>query len=397
MGTSGRPKQSLKDRLSREEFYRLHHEQGISQKNIAALYDISIAYVIRLRKEYDIPTNLNTTKDRSGTTKRKVSLEQQTTPDEIKHLYFDEELSSADIANRFNVSRKTVWKYLKRHGICTRDKTQARRVAIKKGKISQVLYDIDEEFFKAWSAQMAWVLGLMVTDGHIAIGPSGMLVPSLASISLPLLENVRRAMKSNHPIKLVNQTLGGTIYKFEFCRRRLAEDLVALGVTPKKSLIVQFPTIPASYVSHFIRGVFDGDGSVFLEPRSKKSPLRVFFVSGSRDFIEKLEDTLHRNARLRKQTIYSRPEQTSYYFKYGHGDSLKFFEYVYSGSSYDIRFGTKFAKFTAGMGASGMAPETIAMKVMELESIQRPSRKRVTTLMESRPIIKAQQSTGERF
>ena len=54
----GRPKASLKDRLSREEFILLHHDKGLSQKAIAAKYDISIAYVIRLRKQYDIPVNL---------------------------------------------------------------------------------------------------------------------------------------------------------------------------------------------------------------------------------------------------------------------------------------------------------------------------------------------------
>ncbi|MBI2440096.1 MAG: HTH domain-containing protein, partial [Lentisphaerae bacterium] len=286
-------RQTLQQRLSRDAFIALHHQQGFSQKAIAKRFDISIAYVIRLRKQYNIPTNTKAQKLTATVKKTRVSLEAQTNPKEIRRLYHEEKLSCDGIAKRFNVSRKTVWKYLGRHGIDARDKTESRRNAITEGRIIQVLYTINEDFFATWSPAMAWVLGLILTDGHIGIGPSGMLVPELSSISLPLLERVRSCMASNHPIKLVNQTLGGTIYRFTFCRRKLADDLVALGITPKKSLTVQFPPVPVLYLSHFIRGVFDGDGSVFVDPRARASAIRVNFVSGSWDFISQLENKLH--------------------------------------------------------------------------------------------------------
>ena len=362
------PQLSLRQRLSRDEFIELHHRQCLSQKAIAERFDISIAYVIRLRKQYNIPLNTKVQKDITAVKKTRVSLEAQTNPEEIRRLYRQENMSCDGIAQRFNVSRKTVWKYLGRHGIDARDKTEARRNAITEGRIKQVLYRINEDFFKTWSPAMAWVLGLIVTDGNIGVGPSGMLVPDLSSVSLSLLEKVRECMASNHPIKLVNQTLGGTIYRFTFCRRKLAEDLVALGVTPKKSLTIQFPPVPAPFLSHFIRGVFDGDGSVFREPRSPTSPLRVFFVSGSTRFITILEDKLHSEAGLRKQTIYSRQKMTSFYFKYGHEDSLKFFNFIYTGADESIRFEEKHQKFLNSMRSSGMLESAIAMKLLSLQT-----------------------------
>jgi hypothetical protein len=48
-------------------------------------------------------------------------------------------------------------------------------------------------------------------------------------------------------------------------------DLKKLGVTPKKSLIIKFPTnnqVPKELLNHFVRGVFDGDGSVFNYERT---------------------------------------------------------------------------------------------------------------------------------
>ena len=367
----------LKERLPRDKFIELYEQQGISQKDLATMYDVSVAYVIRLRKQYGIARNPHSHRDPPRAPKDRVSLESQTTIEEMTRLYNTESMSCADIAKRFGVSRKTVWKYLRRHGLAVRTKTQARRTAIAQGKIKQVLYDINEDFFDTWSPSMAWILGLMVTDGHIAVGPSGSLVPSLSSVSLPLLERVRTAMGSNHPIKLKKQTLGGTIFRFDFCRRKMAERLVSFGITPKKSLKVPFPLIPRPYLSHFIRGVFDGDGSVFMDPRIPKSGIRVFFVSGSRDFISGLEGVLHREAGLREQTIYHRPTGTSFYFKYGHSDALRFFDFVYAGATDTIRFEEKYQKFLECMRLAGISEGAIAMRSLTAQTCRLPPERRV--------------------
>ena len=365
---------TLKDRLSRDEFIALHHNQRMSQKAIAEKFSISIAYVIRLRKQYGIPVNLATQKKLSVSNKKPpLSLEHQTTPEEIKRLYMDELLSCDGIALHYGVSRKTVWKYIQRHGLPIRDKTKARRNAIASGRISQVLYDVNENFFSDWSSAMAWVLGLMVTDGNIAVGPSGILVPSLSSISAPLLEKVRLAMDSNLPIKLVNQTLGGTIFRLTLCRRKLAEDLSHLGVKPKKSLTIPFPDVPRQFLPHFIRGVFDGDGSVFFDPRSPKATIRVFFISGSWDFVTGLENALHTTGGLSKQTIYRSANGRSFSFKYGHTDALRFFDFVYAGAGEALRFEVKYQKFVQGMKAAGMLDSAIAMRILSLEAIASPS------------------------
>lgn len=44
----------------------------------------------------------------------------------------------------------------------------------------------------------------------------------------------------------------------------LCNSLIKLGCTPRKSLTLRFPKINKDVVNHFIRGYFDGDGSVCL-------------------------------------------------------------------------------------------------------------------------------------
>ena len=53
--------------------------------------------------------------------------------------------------------------------------------------------------------------------------------------------------------------------------RHLVESLIQCGVARRKSMILTFPSddaVPASLLNHFIRGYFDGDGSVYGNSQS---------------------------------------------------------------------------------------------------------------------------------
>jgi len=51
-----------------------------------------------------------------------------------------------------------------------------------------------------------------------------------------------------------------------------------------------FPVIPEEYTRHFIRGCWDGDGSVFLD----RGNLVANYISGSKKFIERLVQELYK-------------------------------------------------------------------------------------------------------
>lgn len=51
------------------------------------------------------------------------------------------------------------------------------------------------------------------------------------------------------------------------CSRQMFDDLTALGCVERKSLTLQFPMLPSSLNPHFIRGYFDGDGSICIDKR----------------------------------------------------------------------------------------------------------------------------------
>ncbi len=366
MAEIGYQSDPLKNRLSKEHFMKLHHKQNVPLVEIAKRFNVSVSSLIRLKKQYDIPTNKDI---RRGLyeQRKQVSLERQTSPEKIKLLYWDENLSLAEIGKRFNVDRAVVFGYMKRYKIQIRNKSQARKLAAKEGRLSMALYEVNEIFFSKWSSKMAWVLGYIYTDGNIHPQAQGTYCLSIPSIDLSLLQNIRKAMNSTHPIKKMEQNQK-FIYKIFITRQQINNDLCRLGITPRKSLTISFPNVPDNFLPHFIRGIFDGDGSVFFEPsrriplrvsstngsvsfvpRSNKSPLRVSFTSGSKKFITTLESSLHLHAGLPKRTIHKTLRKSMIYsIRYGHNDSLKFFDYIYAGADESIRLERKYQKFIVG-------------------------------------------------
>lgn len=277
-----------------------------------------------------------------------IRVRKKLSKEDLARLYLDEKKSLGDIAKMYGVSRQSIWKYCKSTEIETRSKSEARLEALKQKKLPQEYAQINENFFSSWSDKMAYVLGLIITDGCISSAPKG--ITSSVHLDMndrSLLKKVKKAMGSEHKITLSKHQKG--LYLFSFARERIIKDLLRLGITPRKSLSVKFPDVPDEYLRHFLRGVFDGDGSVFFEPRNPKFPLRAKFDSGSKDFIYKLEEKLQKFG-MPKRTIYEeKRKRTSYMFRYSHQDSVRLFHLLYDGVDKSLYLERKHNRFIEGL------------------------------------------------
>jgi predicted DNA-binding protein YlxM (UPF0122 family) len=266
------------------------------------------------------------------------------TKDKFVNLYISDRKSLEDIAKIYKVSRVAVYKKLKKYGIIQRSKSEARIEAQKQGKLPQQFFDINENFFSSWSPEMAYVLGLIITDG--CISKTGTV--SLSMNDKELLEKVKEVMGSKHKIELSKYQKG--LYCFHFSREKLVRDLDKHCVVPRKSLVVKFPEIPQAYLPDFIRGVFDGDGSVFFDKRRPKFVLRSKFVSSSEAFIEGLQMSLE-SLGMPKRTIYRQKTKNgwSYMFIYDHKDSVQLFNILYKNTQHGLFLERKYNRFIEGL------------------------------------------------
>jgi predicted DNA-binding protein YlxM (UPF0122 family) len=347
----------LRQNLTKEELIELHYNKRMSLSKIAKMYGATYRAVHIYMKKLNLPTNKDIIRREkpTGYKIRKIDLSKE----KLYELYYKQKLSMQKIGKLYGKDREYIHRRMRIYGFKSRTKSEAW-----KHRDTEDLYKINENFFHNWSKEMAYVLGLILTDGNISSDNAQISITMKEGY---LLENIKKILKSEHPVKSIKNT---DMYYFGFCRNKMRDKLVELGITSNKSLKVNFPDVPDKFLSHFIRGVFDGDGSVFFEPsrkiplrvsstngsvsfipRSNKSSLRVSFTSGSKAFITTLESSLHLHAGLPKRTIYERlQKRMSYYIRYCHEDSLKFFDYIYEGANKSLRIDRKYLKFLEGMG-----------------------------------------------
>lgn len=113
-------------------------------------------------------------------------------------------------------------------------------------------------------------------------------------------------------------------YLLRIGSKEIYSDLIALDLYPRKSLNASLPRVPKQYLSHFVRGYFDGDGCVYVENGTR---LRVVFTSGSHGFLKDLSIALAEevHVNLRKVNRSTR----SYQLNYSTRESLRILNYLY--------------------------------------------------------------------
>jgi len=192
-----------------------------------------------------------------------------------------------------------------------------------------IRHQIDELFFDNWSAEMAYVLGLWYADGYMRIDKSYRI--SIASNDRELLMSVLQAMQASQPISKHKERC----WRITICSKRLYGQLLALGCRPHKSYAMTFPLVPNPYLPDFIRGYFDGDGSVFYvnykstKDKISRSELRSNFTSGSERFLSQLRLILNQvlGLTLKKFGFYN--NGGSIKLGYGTKDTKKLLHYLY--------------------------------------------------------------------
>ncbi len=127
------------------------------------------------------------------------------------------------------------------------------------------------DWFRAIDTESkAYWLGFLYADGCVT--DRGCIQVLLAAHEMDQLAKLKAALNAEHPIELRRDWIEDEIYprwqetaKIRLNSREMADDLARLGMLPRKSLTLVFPTeqqVPLHLRRHFIRGYFDGDGSV---------------------------------------------------------------------------------------------------------------------------------------
>ncbi|MDO8619412.1 MAG: LAGLIDADG family homing endonuclease [Candidatus Daviesbacteria bacterium] len=200
---------------------------------------------------------------------------------------------------------------------------------------------INHTFFQTWSPSMAYILGFIFADGAIedVQKSSRTCYIQITSKDACILEKIKKAMNCDHklyirfPRKIIikgkKHYITSYIFNLRVGNKLMYNDLLKLGVTPRKSLTAKFPKISTIYLSYFLRGYFDGDGCLYL--RQGKYP-RLIFTSGSLRFLKSLDENITQKLSLPHGSINTSSKESQnpcYQLYYPNKSTQKILKFMY--------------------------------------------------------------------
>lgn len=209
---------------------------------------------------------------------------------EIIKYYLSQPMTMKQVEDKYELSHPTVTKILK----------DVPRYS--KAKLNNP--NANERFFKNIdSEEKAYFLGLLISDGNVFKDSTG----RQASISITLNLNDEYILQKFKEVLNVNTSIskdGRGCGQIAIRSNLMADDLKQYGVVPRKSYITYLPKINDIYMSHLIRGILDGDGSILAKPSLKQDGHNRYLHSisfcGSHQLMEDIAKYLYNNLQLKQ-------------------------------------------------------------------------------------------------
>ena len=249
-------------------------------------------------------------------TKRLLSQEDE---QEVCKLYLSG-LTSTEIYEKYYKDKvgcqETIQKIIRAHGI-----------ARKRGYQNLINHDYFENID---TPEKAYFLGLLLTDGNVHYDkresnrqPAIQL--ALHGDDIKILEKFKCELSADNKISVYKND-GRFECVFIVHSLKMAQDLEKYNIVPRKTFLINgLPYVPEPYVKDLIRGIFDGDGTVYKLTKNQK--LRFGFY-GTHSLIEDIVNLLHEKINLPLNKITDKP--TVSFITFGKIEQIKaFYNYIY--------------------------------------------------------------------
>lgn len=211
--------------------------------------------------------------------------------------------SISKLSDKYGLNRKTIVKYIKNEGIKIENSCNASSFN------EHIFQKIDTE-------EKAYWLGFLYADGYTTVNRHEVGL-SLAIKDIDHLKKFNKFLSYSKGLNIQEShqfgsksnlnSKGEEMYMVKTAIRNinLWTDLNNAGCIPNKSLILTFPSqdiLPKQLILHFIRGYFDGDGTLGIYKHSVSNPTleeSLMFV-GTKPFLEKVQEYLGKGFLMQK-------------------------------------------------------------------------------------------------
>lgn len=176
-------------------------------------------------------------------------------------------------------------------------------------------YSFDENFFnKIDTEEKAYWLGFLIADGYITKRDNSYKIGiALSSCDINHLEKLNNSLKSNYPIRTYeatknsysNNSYSRLIYSSEI----MFKDLLKYNFVEHKTNILNPPSkeLLNNFTSDFIRGYFDGNGSI-AHTNTEKSNSYAFKLVSTKEFLDFVNEFIKEQLGFSAKKYYKRKD-----------------------------------------------------------------------------------------
>ena len=153
--------------------------------------------------------------------------------------------------------------------------------------------DLNLNFFDVVDTEeKAYFLGFLYADGCVSDYTVSL---KLQKRDQMIVERFRDLISPTSPIKLIENKYSGV----RIHSKPLCQQLINLGCFQRKSLILKFPhKLEDRFISHFIRGYSDGDGTITYSLAENGRKDFAWKITSTKDFCQSVSDLLFQTLQI---------------------------------------------------------------------------------------------------
>ena len=241
---------------------------------IIKLYDAGHSFKTIKEMTGEAPTSIRREFKRIGKTSRSTKTDKEIEDQII--IDYNNNISSEKLAVKYKMNATTICRIVKRND-----------GKIKGAGFFNREYDINNNFLNEVDTQeKAYFLGFMFADGYVHKNEMSIKI-ELHEQDIDILKKIQKLIFFNKDSKI---GVDKEIYRYFTVRsQQLIKDLAKHGCMNCKTFKVSFPkTVPEHLLSHFFRGLFDGDGCLRLNEENRAT----IGLTGYKAFLEEIQEYL---------------------------------------------------------------------------------------------------------
>ena len=194
----------------------------------------------------------------------------------------------SEVGKHFNIDVSTVYKILERNGCKRREMSEVIRK-----------YECNEHFFDGMNKEeQIYYFGLLFADGSIDTRKN-VIALGLQERDKHIIQSLTNLVQPDKPVMVTvyrdKHPNWQDIHRMVINSRYMTEVLFNYGLVPNKSMIKEFPQVILNSgedaLRHFIRGYFDGNGTIRWEARKHSGSLSI---TSTLNMCENIKDIIYK-------------------------------------------------------------------------------------------------------